>query len=563
MHSRAPFSSQPAPSEILTRLVQEVSAVLESSQLVQTALLIFQETFASARLAFYQADPTRQVLNLLATLPVSEASLSLPALLSYDAQHLATRATQVRSLLLSADPGDLTGTLATSLGDVAGAQQTWRGFCLPLWCGNAFEGCLLATFPTFFAPTPATIQLLSSCALYLATALSRSRLQRTVEQERQSQHTILDHIPEGVLIVESASGSVRYANGAAAQILGVPLHDLSGSTLTVSTPSFRQLAEDAWPRFPWTFAAIRALSGETISQMEAVVLHLQDSPTWVLCSSAPLREDRGMITGAVVVFQDVTQQKKLEAQKDQFFSFASHELRTPLTTVMGYAELLREMTRPEQAVQLDVSAFHRASQHMCVQTEQMVYLIDEMLDLARIDQHQLSLRLLPMDLLPLARAVVEKLAFTTHSHEFRFVPGAWAGKTEGTPLMVLADVLHLSQVLNTLVKNAIIYSPEGGEIEIGVRRRAPTPTHVLVWVRDHGLGIAASDLPHLFTRFYRARNLDRSLSGLGISLYLAKKVVELHGGQIWIESTEGQGATLFFSLPLAPAAEGGVMRKER
>ena len=118
------------------------------------------------------------------------------------------------------------------------------------------------------------------------------------------------------------------------------------------------------------------------------------------------------------------------------------------------------------------------------------------------------------------------------------------------------DERRITQVLSNLIGNAIKYSPAGGEIEVGLRWTAARPEEALLWVQDGGIGIAPTDLPHLFKRFQRASSLDPALSGLGIGLYLANELVTRHGGYIWVESSEGKGSTFFVRLPLGHQGSG-------
>jgi signal transduction histidine kinase len=113
------------------------------------------------------------------------------------------------------------------------------------------------------------------------------------------------------------------------------------------------------------------------------------------------------------------------------------------------------------------------------------------------------------------------------------------------------DEQRMVQVFNNLIGNAIKYSARGSTIEIGLKHVVERPQEVLIWVKDEGIGIAAEDIPHIFKRFHRARNVDRSHSGFGIGLYLVKEVVTQHRGRVWVDSCEGEGSTFYVTLPLA------------
>jgi signal transduction histidine kinase len=108
-------------------------------------------------------------------------------------------------------------------------------------------------------------------------------------------------------------------------------------------------------------------------------------------------------------------------------------------------------------------------------------------------------------------------------------------------------VLH---IMNNLISNAIKYSPTSSDIEVGLQRTLEHPDEALIWVRDQGIGIPRDEAHLIFQRFYRARNLEKSMSGLGLGLYLVKELVTRHEGRVWVESTEGEGSTFYVLLPL-------------
>ncbi len=410
--------------------------------------------------------------------------------------------------------------------------------------------------------------------MYIAAALAHARLHRTVENERKRLRAILDQLPEGILITEASNGCISYANAAAANILGITLTSLAGIPLN-RHPQILTLIHDALPVpqaglpatgtsnytqaaykeniatrinnhpiFPWHFAVIRALGGETISSQEAMVVRPDGNKVITLSSSAPLRIEGSDITGAVIVFQDVTAQKSIEQQKNEFLSIASHELRTPITAIQGFAEILQMNATQEQNLS---SQSLRALTFINEQSQSLTRLIEEMLDLTRIENAQLLLNLAPHDLISTIKHILETQATADTNHNFQFV---LEGLQDTDTLIGVFDENRFVQVLNNLISNAIKYSPAGSRIEMGLRYLPATPHEALIWVKDSGIGIAANELPHIFKRFHRASGLDRSISGLGIGLYLVQEVVTRHRGRVWAESTEGSGSTFYVRLPL-------------
>ncbi|MGH2505961.1 MAG: sensor histidine kinase [Ktedonobacteraceae bacterium] len=464
-----------------------------------------------------------------------------------------TKASQQLTPLIIADlhnPCDPVQSEFASLTAPFVDQQTRGLLYLPLWCGKTFGGVLIAQFKTPISMAANVLAILDSCAQHLAMALSNAHLHRTMLHERLRQQEVLDQMPEGIIITEATSGIVQYANPVSAQILNIPLTDLVGAPyylpLHTLRQAFGQQTDQQHPLFLWTFAVSRALSGKTLHRVETVVIRPDGTYLPVLCSSAPLRTAQGILTGAVLILQDITLQKQLEYERNTFLTLASHELRTPLTAVLGYADLLTEIASMPPSNQIDPELLGIAAQNISSQAEQMAFLIEEMLDLSSLDCDQLTLHLALTDLVDLLKRVQATQARSTEKHHIQLLLDE---KIQAYDCTVRIDALRIMQVLNNIVNNAIKYSPEGGNIELGMRLEGQPPLQICLWVKDHGLGISPDALPHLFERFYRSPKLDDSLSGLGIGLYLVKQIIMRHGGQIWVESIEGEGSLFSILLP--------------
>ena len=365
-----------------------------------------------------------------------------------------------------------------------------------------------------------------------------------IEDERIRLHIILDQLPEGVLITEVSTGAISYANAAAATLLGIPLENLIGTTLRYPQATHKGLQFESQHLYPWQFAAIQALYRETVTSQETLITRPDGRTIIALTSSAPLWVEHGVMKEAVVVFQDITAHKRLEQQKSEFLWMANHELRTPITIIQGFAEIL--LQREESERSMDASMLYALTQ-ISEQSQQLTRLIEEMLDVSRIEQSHLTLHIASHDLLHCLKQAIEGQSITTHKHTiYLTVEGLQATET----LVANFDEERIRRVFHNLISNAIKYSPTGGEIEVGLRVVAERPDEALIWVKDEGIGIAAHEVPYIFQRFYRASTLDHSLSGLGIGLYLVKEIILCHGGRVWVESVEGKGSTFFLLLPL-------------
>jgi PAS domain S-box-containing protein len=420
----------------------------------------------------------------------------------------------------------------------------------PLWREQQCEGILVVAFAGEDKANELLMKTLSSCAPRLAEALTYARLHTAIADEKQRLYAILDQLPEGILLVEVRTSKVSYANPAAAHLLGIALQQFLGAPLNQSAlMSPHGLSKQNQRQvFRWNFALIHALWGRTITNQELLITRPDGSEIPVLSSVAPIRMPGGMISGAVIVFQDISLLKQLEQQKDEFFAVANHELRTPLTIIMGFAELLHLRTDDNTD-----AMYQYATTSIMQECEHLLRLIHDLLDVSHLEHGGLKMKKCYQDLLVPLRQTVDKYAHTTETHTLRFV---LEDIEPADFLMGQFDIPRIEQALTNLISNAIKYSPVGSEVEVGVRpylKADGVIQEVLIWVKDQGNGIASSDLPRVFERFYRADDTSRSAGGFGIGLYLTKELIQNHDGRIWVKSTKGKGSTFFVVLPLQEA----------
>jgi PAS domain S-box-containing protein len=252
---------------------------------------------------------------------------------------------------------------------------------------------------------------------------------------------------------------------------------------------------------------------------------------WLQWSSASSLENRTIYA----VAKDVTESKNVARMKDEFVSTVSHELRTPLASLRGFAELMLERDFPEPRRREFLEIIKRES-------TRLASLINDFLDLQRIEAGRQELRLQPRDLLPVLRQSLEMFAGTLDRH--RLIQDF----PESLPRLKF-DADRTSQVLYNLISNAIKYSPSGGDITVGARLEG---SQAVVWVQDRGLGIPAAEVEKLFTKFHRVdSSAHREIGGTGLGLALVKQLVELQGGRVWVETLLGEGSTFYFTLPVA------------
>lgn len=230
------------------------------------------------------------------------------------------------------------------------------------------------------------------------------------------------------------------------------------------------------------------------------------------------------------------QQEALQV-KDQFLSIVSHELRTPLTTIKGYAQMLRRKLVDEPDEQ-------RFAVNIDAQVSRLSRLVDDLLDVTRFSRSQFELKRQRTDLRPLLEDLASRFKIVAPGFNF-------ALEIEEGPYNGDWDRDRLEQVMNNLVGNAVKYSPSGGTITIRAHHQDGS---LVVSVRDQGPGIPEEDQEHLFERFYRGSGPGKDVKGLGLGLYVTRRIVEAHGGSIAVRSTPGHGSEFSFTLPLEPAA---------
>ncbi len=345
---------------------------------------------------------------------------------------------------------------------------------------------------------------------------------RLLTRERNLLRTVLSAMVEGVLLTD-VGGTILLANEAFAKIFRTD-GPLEG----------RRPLEVA--RVPALQQAIDAALGAAAPIQREIALGAGEDRV-VRASLSPVREG-SLIVGAVAVFHDVTEIKRLEKVRREFVANVSHELRTPLTAIKGYAETLRDggLSDPRMAAE-SVDVIHRHA-------ERLRALIEDLLDLSAIEQGMAALKI---GAVPIAEVVAQATAVID--------PAARAGNLrlnveipDDLP-RARADRDRLAQVLINLLDNAVKFTREGGRIDVMAGREEGS---VVIAVRDTGIGIPGSEVERIFERFHKVdRSRDRKNGGTGLGLAIARHLVQAMGGSIRVESVEGEGTTFHVRLPIA------------
>ncbi len=365
------------------------------------------------------------------------------------------------------------------------------------------------------------------------------------EREHQRLLSVIEQMPDGVIITSAPDNRLVVMNRVAAEIYGLDAdllprsEDAYLSHYQTITPEGEELAVEARP-------LARALAGEVVKGVRLQVSRADGSRAELLVSAAPIIAASGQgeqITGAVSVFQDISELMELDRLKDEFISITSHELRTPLTAIKGYSQMIaRKLKRMDELVR---SELEKPLASILERTARMIEMTSDLLDVSRITTGGLEVQGVALALSALMMKLVEAARLIYRRDIELILPAA--------PVVVTGDERLLEQVLNNLLVNAVKYSPEDKPIVVKLVQNADSAQ---VSVIDQGIGISAAQQPRLFERFYRSEQGKRSAAGLGLGLYIAAGIVKAHRGHIWAESAgEGKGATFSFTLPLAAEAE--------
>lgn len=242
------------------------------------------------------------------------------------------------------------------------------------------------------------------------------------------------------------------------------------------------------------------------------------------------------------IFHDITERKRVEQLKDEFIGLVSHEMRSPLTVITGALNtVLTEgpnLSRKEERQLLEDAAWEAGT---------LAHILGNLLELSRVQADRLFLSFEPVDVKVVIRNAVRSIKRQSSIH--RFVLGL---PKELPP--VRADVMRLERILHNLLENAVKYSPDGGYIRVSAKMDSE---HLVIGVSDHGIGISPQDQAKLFAPFQRLGNSRvEGVKGTGLGLLVCRRLVEAHGGRIWVESELGKGSTFFFTLPLEGNKEG-------
>lgn len=368
--------------------------------------------------------------------------------------------------------------------------------------------------------------------------------QNTNNQSRQDlNELVLQSIREGVIIV-SPNGNIRLANQVACELTGRAPSELDGvyydSVINLLDETGNRVSEG---RNPINIALKNKEYGEVRDLNIVAADNNKNTPVSIIIT--PTREENPSL---VVTFRDIARELKEERERSEFISTASHEMRTPVASIEGYLGLaMNPSTATVDDRGMDyLKKAHEASQHLG-------RLFQDLLDTTKLDDGQMKPQLEPVDIVALVKSIADGQIpnITAKGLGYQFGSGSVdqqlsGGKRIDQLIYASVDKDFLHEVLNNLIENAIKYTPAGW---VTVNVRADN-YNVQIIVEDTGIGVARSELSHIFQKFYRVDNRDtREIGGTGLGLYLVQQRVEAMNGRVWAESELGKGTRFIVMLP--------------
>ncbi|MGH2538442.1 MAG: GAF domain-containing protein [Candidatus Promineifilaceae bacterium] len=532
----------------LLRVTSELAASLDQDRVLYRALELINEVVRATHGTILLVDPRRGELNYP---PVFHSSrlppLPGPNLGTEPGQGLIGWAMRERVPLVIGrlDHDERWIPAATS-------SRLKSAMIVPLIASDDVIGVIALFHDAPDAFSQEQLELVEAAASQVANALSNAQLYLLIRDQAEwlgtilrdehiqaaKNQAILESIADGVLVAD-ASGRIVLANLAACQILERPGHEIVGQAFT-DLAELSGAISDAWREMLDRWARRRSGDSEQLHlsgrfSIGERVANIEVAP--VLAG--------GQYFGTVSIFRDVTREVEIDRMKSEFVSTVSHELRTPMTSIKGYAELL---LMGAAGAMSDAQA--RYLKVIWNNAERMSSLINDLLDISRIESGRTELDIRPVDLAQIIQQVAEVHLRAQMSHDGKELKITTA---VAAPLpLVAADPSRVVQILTNLADNAYRYTPAGGHIRLAA---AVEGDSVRVTVADSGIGIGKETLKKIFERFYRADDPSvQQVAGTGLGLAIVRSLVEMHGGRIEVESAPGKGSAFSFTLPLAPAS---------
>lgn len=378
------------------------------------------------------------------------------------------------------------------------------------------------------------IHLMKTVTASVSSVLEKRRNVEEIHKEKDKVEAIIQGIGDGVFVLDEDM-RITLFNPMAGVISGYDQKEVIGKkyddVLKFVFENDTKKTNNAFVVKAMETGVVQTMSNHTM----LVTKHGELKP--VADSSAPLKNDSGRVFGCVVVFRDATKEREISKMKSEFVSVASHQLKTPMTGIKWMSELALRETLDDK-VREYVTDMNKS-------VNRVIVLIDDLLNVAHIETgRKFDIVKQKTDIVPLVEDVLKGNERLVKKKRVRVVRCVNAPKK----LFLNIDAEKIRQAFNNIVGNAIKYSHDGGEVDISC---AQTKKDITFSVRDNGIGIPKSQHKRVFEKFFRADNAVQSeTDGTGLGLYIAKAIVEAHGGAVWFDSKKGKGTVFHIRIPI-------------
>lgn len=344
----------------------------------------------------------------------------------------------------------------------------------------------------------------------------------TTQEEKRKLKSVLSNMTDGVIATDH-SGEIILMNEQAEILLNVYQEDVIGQC------SILELLE-----------LNDSKTMDDLYQCQRLLLDFSNVETKFILevNFSVIQKEEQEINGLIIIIHDVTEEERIENERREFVANVSHELRTPLTSMRSYLEALQDGALHDPAI---APKFLQVAQ---TETERMIRLVNDLLQLSKMDRKDYKLLIEKVDIAKFLQKIVDRFEMVSN-HESLYFKREIPNKT----LFVNIDRDKMIQVFDNILSNAIKYSPEGGTITISLRKKKK---QLIISFSDQGVGIPQENLSQIFNRFYRVdKARSRKLGGTGLGLAIAKEIIVAHGGKISVESEWDVGTTFTIILPCA------------
>ncbi len=413
-------------------------------------------------------------------------------------------------------------------------------FSMPVFYGDRFLGTLEFFSQAIRQPDESLVEMFTAIGSHVGQFIHHTEVQEALRESEMLFRQLAENLKVVFWISSPGANEFYYISPAFEELTGYTCKEVYTRPrllIDIMVPEDRKLAARH---------VRKDLDSATGTEGEYRIVRPDGVIRWILARTFPVTDDQGKLFRICGVGQDITERKEAEKRVSEFYSTVSHELRTPLTSIRGSLGLMEGGLAgdlPDKA--------KRFIEIARSESDRLIRLINDILDLRKIEAGKLELRMADIAPADLVQASVDALRGMAHEANVHLVTSV-----TGSGVLISGDSDRIIQVITNLLSNAIKYSPSDTNVVLNAAP-AERPRFLRFSIKDSGAGIAVSQLPKLFGKFQQLDSSDsRAKGGTGLGLAISKAIVEQHGGRIGVETAVGKGSTFWFELPILAAEPG-------